>query len=479
MIDFQEVRTIFEQKAIEYLDLRFTDLLGTTRHVTLTARDVAGGDDLYASVEPSLLPAMESMNPSRLVVRPVFLLRGLDPFSQFATVGALGELCDANGTASHPGDPRGIAGRAEAALRAAGVADQALFASELQFFVFDKVVFDQGMHAARYEADSREGVWRRGRDEPDNLGLQIRHGDGYGQMLPQDSLMNLRAEMAQAIDHFGVEVASHARAAASAAQMSIRLRPMPLVAAADAIQIARYVIRNVAARHGKVATFMPKPILGDPGSALRIELQLHKSGRSLLQLDAQGRPSGAGAHVVGGLRAHAAALTALACPTTNSYRRLAQDDFAPRDDSFGFDHPTAMICWMRSAKPQTAHRLSLNLADGACNPYLFFAALAMAMVDGMAQRAVPGAPQSEEDADMARGDEIVELDGASARSAAPLPRTLETALRALWDDRGFLERDAVFSAQTLAGLISWKSEMEVRALQMRPHPYEFCLYFNS
>lgn len=478
MIDFQEARTIFEQKGVEYLDLRFTDLLGTMRHVTITARDMAGGDDLCASVDPALLPAGLAVDAPRLVLRPAVLLRGLDPFCQFATVGAIGELTDARTGAAHPGDPRGIAGRAEAALRAADLADQVLFACELQFYVFDRAVFDQGMHAARYEVDSREGVWRRGRDEPDNLGLQVRHGDGYSQALPQDSLMNLRAEMAQAIDHFGVEVASHRRAAASAAQMSIRLRPLPLVAAADAIQISRYAIRNVAARHGKVATFMPKPILGDPGSALGVELLMHKSGRSLPELDGAGRPIGDGAHILGGLRAHAGALAALGCQTTNSYRRLAQDDFAPRDNAYGFDHPAAMISLMRGAGDRVVRGMSLNFADAACNPYLLFAAIALAAVNGAAQRTAPGAPAPEDETDTARDDGIFDSDGA-AHPAAPLPRTLETALRSLWADRGFLEHAAVFSAETLAGLISWKSEMEVRALQARPHPYEFCLYFNS
>lgn len=455
-----------EQHPAELLDIRFTDLLGAWRHLTISTRDAAAGaTDLLVPVDASLLLTGRSIEQPRLMLRPVALQRGLDPFCQYATVGAIGELIDPVQKSPYAHDPRAIAGRAEAALRSAAFADQSLFACELQFFVFDRALFEQGMHSARHEVDSREGVWRRGRDEPDNLGLQTRHGDGYGQTLPFDSLFNLRAEMVQVIEHVGVEVASHHRAAASGAQMSIRLRPLALVAAADAVMLAKYAIRNVCARHGKVASFMPKPVFGDPGSSLLIDVQMHKAGRSLFARDQSDALSANGAAVLGGMRTHAAALVALGCQTTNSYKRLGLDDACPTDNSFGFENHAAMFSLTgRNGEPAS---VTLRHADSACNPYLALTAIAMSAIDGVAKGAKPGAPRTAGDAAENTGE------------TQALPNSLETALRSLWTDRAFLERDGVLAAETLATLMSWKLEMEVRPLEQRPHPYEFCLYFNS
>ncbi|MBL8880175.1 MAG: hypothetical protein JNG88_13740 [Phycisphaerales bacterium] len=459
-----ELIQMIETHSVEQLDIRFTDLLGTWRHITLSARDtLAAAGDVLVPIDASYVASGQSTEHPTTLLRPVALQRGLDPFCQYATVGAIGELVEPSTRTTHSHDPRGIAGKAEAALRSAGFADQALFACELQFFVFDKAVYEQGMHNSRHEVDSREGVWRRGRDEPDNLGLQIRHGDGYGQSLPFDSMHNLRAEMVQAIEHIGVEIVCHYRAPASAAQMGIRIRALPLVAAADAVMLAKYAIRNVAARHGKVACFMAKPILGDPGSALLIEVQLQSAGRSLFS--GRDRLSDSGDRVVGGWRAHAGALVALGCPTTNSYRRLGFDEGAPNDNLFGFSNHASMIS-LNAAGEHGAHAV-LRHADASCNPYLALAAIAMAGVDGVRKKIGAG-----ELRDMVSG-------GGTATGTESLPRSLTDSLAALWSDREFLNIDNVFSADAIATLMSWKLEMEVRQLEMRPHPYEFCLYFNS
>lgn len=463
MMRAQELKGLIETQSVEQFDIRFTDLLGAWRHVTLSARDMAGRDaDLLVPVDASFIASGQSTEQPAAFLRPVVLQCGLDPFCQYATVGAIGELIGSDGTSAHSHDPRAIAGRAEAVLREAGAAEQALFTCELQFFVFDKAVFEQGMHNSRHEVDSREGVWRRGRDEPDNLGLQVRHGDGFGQTLPFDSLFNLRAEMVQAIEHVGVEIARHYRAMASAAQMGIRFQPLPLVAAADAVMLAKYAIRNVAARHGKAACFMAKPVFGDPGSSLLIDVQLQSAGRSLLAGD---KLTGGGNHVIAGWRAHAGALVALGCSTTNSYRRIGHDDGAPRDNSYGAANHAAMISLSCAAEP-SAHA-TLRYADSACNPYLALAAVALAAVDGVKRKLDAGAPRNTNQVE-------IENDNTTA-----LPRSLNDSLAELWTDREFLEYSGAFTTDAIATLMSWKLEMEVRQLEARPHPYEFCLYFNS
>ena len=313
----------------------------------------------------------------------------------------------------------------------------------MQFFVFDQVCYEQSMNAAHYRVDSREGVWRRGQDHADNLGTQLRAGEAARPLPPADSLHNLRSEMVAALTACGVACRAHQHGAATGGQMQITLAPAPLVQFADRVTIAKYVMRNVAARHGKVATFMPQPLHGECGSGLPVRLSLWKGEEPHLP-GAAGGSIEIGRSAVGGWQHHAASLLALVCPTTNSYKRL----FAGADSSW---QPTCS----RSDAQAPTEWIEWRAPDPSCNPYVAGSALLLAALDGI--QAGPAA---------------------GATPAPGLPTSLEGALLALEADHQYLLREGVFSEEVLREWVRHKLEHDVRPLRACPHPYEFCLYFD-
>jgi glutamine synthetase len=414
----QDMLALVRENEIKFVDLRFTTLLGRSRHVTvpvaeLTAERLAAGFAWAGSPQDG---------PRRLV--PAADTAFIDPFCQHPTLAFTCELRDGGSQAARD-DPRAVARRAEAYLASTGIAVEARFAIDLQCFVFDQVSYEQTMNGAHYRVDAREGQWRRARDEPDNLGTQLRAGEGAMPLPPADSLHNLRSEMVAALTACGVACVGHQHGAATGGQAQLSLGPATLVRAADQLITCKYIIRSVAARHGKVATFMPQPLFGEQGSGLPVRLSLWKDGRSVLEdADISQRARG-------GWRRHAASLLALTCPTTNSFRRRGENDAG---DSEG---------------GQTAGEIEFRAMDPSCNPYLALPALMLAAVDTRQE----------------------------ARVGQQLPRTLAHALAALEADHAYLLSGNVFSEELLR---QWREakRAEVDALRVRPHPYEFCMYFD-
>jgi len=427
----EELVELAREHEVEFVDLRYMELPAACAHVTIpvaefTAPRVAGG--FACGGDRRLVPDAESAF--------------LDPFCQHPTLALLCDSRDARTGRDDPRDPRAVARRAERYLTTSKIADAAHCAADVQFFVFDQAVYEQGLHTARYKVDSREGAWRRGRDEADNLGTQLRIGEGHGALMPADSLQNLRSEMVAALSACGVPVRAHRHGPATGGQATISLQPAPLLRLADRLMICKYVVRNVAARHGKVATFMPQPLFGERGSGLPIGLSLLKDGQPLLGTAGQ---SDQGRWALGGWRRHAASLLALTCPTTNSYRRLAAELGGTGGDAALF----------APADADAAGWIGFTAADLSCNPYLACSALLLAALDGIVQRTEPG----------------------SLPACLP-PVTLDAALAALESDHAYLQAGDVLTADWLGTWIAQKRRDEIAALRVRPHPYEFCLYFD-
>lgn len=453
----EQVLALARDNAVEFVDLRFTTLLGRSLHVTLplaewTPERLAAGFRFGGASETG---------PRRLL--PAFETAFIDPFCQHPTLAVICDVRDpANGQDAWD-DPRAVARRTAAYLTSTKLADEARFAVDVQFFVFDQVCYEQTMNAARYQVDAREGVWRRGRDTADNLGTQLRAGEGASPLPPADSLHNLRSEMVAALAACGIPCSAHQHGPATGGQAQLSLGPAPLVRLADQLMTCKYVVRNVAARHGKVATFMPQPLFGEHGSGLPVRLSLWKNGQELLCGAAHSELSETGRHAVGGWLRHAASLLALTCPTTNSFRRLIPGFDAPTHLGYARDQRTALVNTPAAGDDPQRAGVEFRAADASSNPYLAFAALTLAALDGVAIHGDPGPS----------------LDQCPAGSPAErLPAGLEDALAGLATDQAYLLKGDAFSGNLLRWWIDTKRHAELEELRARPHPYEFCMYFD-
>lgn len=452
-----------ESQQVELVDLRYTLFPGVRSHRTVALRELRRewGPDRSGVAGPLL-------RDERRLLAPVSDTAFVDPFCQYPTLALTCDVNDALTGTSDPDDFRAVARRAQAHLLSSGVADRADFAPRLEFFVFDQAFYDQSANAARYLVDSREGAWRRGRDEPDNLGLQPRVGAAADSRPPADSLHNLRSEMLAVLSSCGVRVAGHRHAAATGGQTAIELLPMPLLEAADALMTAKYVVCNVAARHGKVVTFMPKPVFGDEGSGLPTRLSLWRESQAVFPGRTPSGLSDCGRWAVGGLLAHTPGLLAFTCPTTNSFKRLVPGFQAPTRRAWAHQDPRAIVRGPLVEAERGADWLDFRAPDPACDAYLAYSAILLAMLDGIEHRREPGDPL---DAGGLATDTAV--------GAAELPATLDEALRAVEGDHDYLLKGGVFTGDFIRRWVAHKQEHEVRSVQQRPHPYEFCLYFDA
>jgi glutamine synthetase len=424
----QDVLAFVRENEVKFVDLRFTTLLGRNLHMTvpvaeLTAERLAAGFTWASSPHDGR---------RRLVPAPDTAF--IDPFCQHPTLAWICDMRDAGGQDS-PDDPRAVARRAEAYLASTGIATEARFATELQFFVFDQVSYDQTINGAHYRVDAREGEWRRGRDEPDNLGMQLRVGEGRTPLPPADSLHNLRSEMVAALTACGIACSAHQHGVATGGQAQLSLGPGPLLRAADQLMTCKYIVRSVAARHGKIATFMAQPLFFEWGSGQIIRPSLWKDGRSLLDDAGMVRQARAGWH------RHAGSLMAFTCPTTNSYRRVWTSDDLDSDSGPASDE------------------IEFRAADPGGNPYLGLSALLLSILDGIA----------------GQRDQFA---GSQDRGDRHLPQALREALAALEADHAYLLKGDVFSEELVGQWLEAKRR-EVDALLARPHPYEFCMYFDA
>ena len=465
-----------QDQGIGIIDLKFTDLPGTLQHLSipfseLTEENLAAG----YGFDGSSIRGFKAIQESDMLLMPDTNTAVVDPFCAIPTLTMLCNIMEPESRTLFSRDPRHIAQKAEAYLKETGIADISNWGPELEHFVFDSARFDQTANSGYYFIDSDEGVWNSGAERSlsggPNRAYRPRFKEGYFPASPTDSLQDLRSECVQKLEHFGVVVEKHHHEVATAGQAEIDMLYDTLTHMADKVMIQKYVVKNVAKAHGKVATFMPKPLFGDNGSGMHTHQSLWKDGTNLFY-DANGYAliSATCRHYIGGLLTHAPALLAFIAPTTNSYRRLVPGFEAPVNLVYSSRNRSACIRIPTYFSSPAARRLEFRLPDPACNPYLAFSAMLLAGLDGVINEIEPPDPVDVN---------LYELSPEEAANIKQVPGSLEEALDSLERDYEFLLRGGVFTEDLIETWLDYKKTNELDAMRQRPHPYEFFMYFDS
>jgi glutamine synthetase len=466
----KEVLALCREREIRAVDLRFMDFPGTQKHFTipvqaLTERAFEEG----FGFDGSSLRGWQAINESDMLVVPQPETAVVDPFMK-QTLAMTCNIQDPITREDYAKDPRNVARKAENYMKSTGIADVANFGPEAEFFVFDGVRFDLNEHEAYYHVDSVEGQWNRGQsDGGGNAGYRIRYKEGYLPVPPADTLQDLRTEMMLTLMECGVEIEAQHHEVATAGQCEIDMKYGPLVRIADSLLRYKYVVKNVAARHGKTATFMPKPLWNDNGSGLHLHFSLWKKGTPLFAGSGYGGLTDMAMYAMGGILRHAPAVLAFCCSTTNSYKRLVPGFEAPINLTYSYRNRSAAIrIPVHSPGPQNK-RFEFRCPDSSSNPYLAMSAVLMAALDGIQNKTHPGPPLDKD---------IYDLDPGELATVPKTPISLEESLAALRRDHEFLLRGDVFTEDVIDTWIWYKTANEVEALRQRPHPFEFAMYYD-
>ena len=455
----------------EMIDLKFTDLLGTWQHCSFPI-DTWDDKTFVEGVgfDGSSIRGWQGIHMSDMLAVPDADTLCLDPFFKEPTVSVIANIVDPITKEDYTRDPRHVARKATEFLRQTGIADVCNVGPEPEFFIFDEVRYEQNQHRGYYEIDSVEGAWNTARFEEPNLGYKPSYKGGYFPVSPTDTYHDLRGEMVYAMRKIGIVVEAHHHEVGTAGQSEIDMQFAPLLQMADQFMWYKYIIKNVARRHGKTVTFMAKPIFQDNGSGMHTHLSLWKEGKALFAGDKYAGLSQTALHAIGGVLHHAPAILAFAAPTSNSYRRLVPGYEAPVNLAMSQRNRSASVrIPMYSANPK-AKRMEFRCPDPSCNGYLVFSALLMAVVDGIQNKIDPGSPLDRD---------IYEMTPEELAETRKTPTSLEKALDELDRDHAFLTRGGVFTDDLIRTWIHYKLENEVEPLRLRPHPYEFHLYYDN
>jgi glutamine synthetase len=465
----REVLDFTKKNKVQVVDLKFVDLIGTWQHFSIPIEELNEGVFKDGSgLDGSSIRGWRAINNSDMLAVPDPSTACLDPFTAVPTLSLVCNVVDPITREHYDRDPRNIAMRAERYLRGTKIGDMSYWGPEAEFFIFDQARYDQNSYSGYYFIDSDEGIWNAGKDGL-NLGAKIRHKEGYFPVAPTDTQQDIRSEMILEMQRCGIPIEKHHHEVATAGQAEIDLRFDSLVAMADKMMMYKYVVKNVARRHHKTVTFMPKPIFGDNGSGMHTHQSIWKDGKPLFAGKEYAGISQLCLHYIGGILRHAPALAALTNPTVNSYKRLTPGFEAPvllayssRNRSAGIRIP------MYSPSPK-AKRIEVRFPDPACNPYLAFSAMLMAGLDGIENKIDPGDPMDKD---------LYDLEPQEAARVPTMPGSLDEALKNLEKDHQFLLKGGVFSEDLLETWVSYKRSKEVDQLRLRPHPYEFFLYYD-
>lgn len=463
-----ELLKFIKDERVEYADIRFTDLPGLWHHVTIPIEEL--NEEAFENgvgFDGSSLRGWASIHESDMLLRPEANRFWMDPFISRKTICLIADVIDPLTKQDYPLDPRGAARRAEAYLRRTGIADVAYFGPEAEFFVFDKISYYADIDAAGYKIESDEAVWSS--RERTNGGYQIRHKEGYVPLPPLDRLHDFRSEVADYLRRVGINVECHHHEVATAGQCEVDFKYANLVKTADNVMLFKYTVKNLARQFGKTATFMPKPMFGDNGNGMHCHQSLWKNGEPLFAGEHYAGLSQTALYYVGGLLKHAPAIVAFAAPTTNSYRRLVPGFEAPVNLAYSRRNRSAAVrIPMYSSSPQ-AKRLEFRPPDPSCNPYLAFAAMLLAGLDGIRNQIDPGPPLDKD---------IYDLSPEELKEVPSLPGSLDEAITALEQDHEFLMAGDVFTEELIDRWIRYKREREIDVVRMRPSPIEFTLYYD-
>jgi glutamine synthetase len=461
------------EQGAKFVSVRFTDLPGGWHHLTYPIDQLT--EDSFEDgfgFDASSLRGWAAINESDMLLVPDPSRCWVDPFAEETTVCLLANVVDPITKEGYGLDPRSIAVRAESYLKFTGIADTVFVGPEAEFFVFDEVFYHNDQQSAGYSVNSEEGHWNTGRNGNDmapNSGYHIRPKEGYVPVAPADTLIDLRNAISLILAEVGIHVECHHHEVATAGQCEIDFRFANLLHTADNVMLFKYIVKNTASSFGKTATFMPKPLYGDNGSGMHVHQSLWKDDEPLFGGDGYAGLSEMAKFYIGGLLKHAPALVAFAAPTTNSFKRLVPGFEAPVNLAYSARNRSAAVRIPMFSQSPKAKRLEFRPPDPSCNPYITFAALLMAGLDGVQNRIDPGEPLDKD---------IYDLSPEELKDVPSLPGTLDEALKALENDHEFLLKGDVFTTDIIERWIKYKRENEIKPLRLRPHPLEFSMYFD-
>lgn len=454
----------------EFVDLRFTDLLGAWHHLTFPIAELS--EDAFTAgfgFDASSLRGWAAINESDMLLIPDTSRFWIDPFMERPTLCIVTDVVDPITRESYWLDPRALAKRAESYLKFTGVADTVYFGPEAEFFIFDNLTFNNENHSFGVHIESSEGWWNTGTGGANKSGWAIRGKEGYVPCPPLDSIHNIRSEIAARLKDVGLTVECHHHEVATAGQCEIDFRYSTMLNTADNLMLFKYTVKNVAKLFGKTATFMPKPLYGDNGNGMHCHQSLWKDEKPLFAGDGYAGISDVAKYYIGGILKHAPAIAAFAAPTTNSYKRLVPGFEAPVNLAYSARNRSAAVRIPMFSPSPKAKRLEVRFPDATCNPYLAFSAMLMAGLDGIQNRIDPGEPLDKDIYDLPP-EELAEIPS--------IPGSLDEALAALEVDHSFLLKGDVFSEKLIQRWINYKREREINVVRMRPHPMEFSLYYD-
>ncbi|MEV5303314.1 type I glutamate--ammonia ligase [Amycolatopsis methanolica] len=467
-----DIQRLIADEDVQFVDVRFCDLPGVMQHFTVPAKAFdADAFDEGLAFDGSSVRGFQSIHESDMLLLPDPETARIDPFRKEKTLSINFFVHDPFTREAYSRDPRNIARKAEQYIAESGVADTVFFGPEAEFYVFDSVRFDSRENGSFHEIDSVEGWWNTGRhEEGGNRGYKTRFKGGYFPVPPVDHFADLRDEISQKLINSGFTLERAHHEVGTAGQAEINYKFNTLLHAADDLQLFKYIVKNTAWNAGKTATFMPKPLFGDNGSGMHCHQSLWKDGQPLFY-DESGYAglSDMARHYIGGILAHAPSLLAFTNPTVNSYHRLVPGFEAPVSLVYSQRNRSACVRIPITGSNAKAKRIEFRCPDSSGNPYLAFAAMMMAGLDGIKNKIEPPEPIDKD---------LYELPPEEAKDVKQVPATLDEVLNNLEADHDFLTEGGVFTPDVIETWISLKRETEIDPLRLRPHPYEFALYYD-
>jgi glutamine synthetase len=466
-----EVLRLAQDEGIEIVDFRFCDLPGLMQHFSVPVGQLTeeAFEEGYG-FDGSSIRGFQEIQESDMILMPDPTTAVIDPFRQHNTLNLNCFVRDPVTGESYSRDPRYVAKKAEDYLISTGIADTAYFGPEAEFFIFDDVRFGQDQRSAFYQVDSVEGIWNSDKDEGPNLGFKPRYKEGYFPVPPMDHFQDLRSEMVLTMEKLGIEIEVQHHEVGTAGQAEIDMRFDTLLSMADKLMLYKYVVKNVARAHGRTATFMPKPLFQDNGSGMHTHQSLWKGGEPLFYSETgYAGLSDLARWYIGGLLQHAHAILAFAAPTTNSYKRLVPGYEAPVNLVYSQRNRSACVRIPLYSKSPKAKRLEFRPPDPSANPYLAFSAMLMAGLDGIQNRIEPPDPVDKD---------LYDLPPEELAAVPQVPASLDQALDALEADQDFLKAGGVFTNDLIETWVDYKRLNEIDEVRLRPHPWEFMLYYD-
>ncbi len=466
----KDVMKFSKEQGAKFVDLKFMDYPGMWQHFTVPIVNLEESSfEEGFGFDGSSIRGWQAIHASDMLVVPDAGSAVMDPFTAAPTLSLICNILDPITKEKYTRDPRNIAQKAEAYLKSTGIADTAYFGPEAEFFIFDDIRYDSQQNCSYYFIDSVEGQWNTGRVEGPNLGYKARYKEGYFPVPPTDSMADIRSEMVLVMEQVGIRVEAQHHEVATAGQAEIDMRFNTVTKIADSLMWYKYIIKNVARKHGKTVTLMPKPIFGDNGTGMHVHQSLWKGGQPLFAGNGYAGLSDLALWYIGGILKHADALCALVAPTTNSYKRLVPGYEAPVNLAYSSRNRSAAIRIPMYSPSPKAKRVEVRFPDCSCNGYLAFSAMLMAGLDGVQNKIDPGQPLDKD---------IYELGPEELKGVPSVPGSLDAALTALENDHEFLLKGDVFTSDAIETWIDYKRKREVDPVRLRPHPYEFVLYYD-